>query len=74
MYLGHYYSQVNRDLDRARRCYQKAFRLNPNCKEAGAGLSDIYRLQKNPVSEFCVILNSVAHDRVISKFQMHEQE
>ncbi|KAJ9592014.1 hypothetical protein L9F63_001453, partial [Diploptera punctata] len=48
VYLGHHYSFGNRDLDKARRCYQKAFRLNPNCKEAGAGLSDIYRLQKNP--------------------------
>ncbi|XP_069681678.1 tetratricopeptide repeat protein 37 [Periplaneta americana] len=47
VYLGHYYSQGGKDLDKARRCYQKAFRLNPNCKEAGAGLSDIYRLQKN---------------------------
>ncbi|PSN51235.1 Tetratricopeptide repeat protein 37 [Blattella germanica] len=47
VYLGHYYRSENRDLDKARRCYQKAFLLNPNCKEAGAGLSDTYRLQKN---------------------------
>jgi tetratricopeptide (TPR) repeat protein len=49
-YLGHYYSLGGKDLDKARRCYQKAFHLNPSCKESGAALSDIYRLQKNPVS------------------------
>lgn len=47
VYLGHYYRLGAKNLDKARRCYQKAFRLNQNCKEAGAALSDIYRLQKN---------------------------
>jgi len=50
VYLGHYYSLGAKDLDKARRCYQKAFHLNQNCREAGAALSDVYRLQKNPVS------------------------
>jgi tetratricopeptide (TPR) repeat protein len=50
VYLGNYYSLGAKNLDKARRCYQKAFHINPHCKEAGAALSDIYRLQKNAVS------------------------
>lgn len=46
VYLGKYYEHV-KDLDKARRCYQKAFNINPKCMEAGVGLSNIYRLQKN---------------------------
>jgi hypothetical protein len=46
-----------------------AFRLNPYCKEAGAALSDIYRLQKNPVSTIISCsssyLNIILHSTVI---------
>ncbi|XP_067002861.1 tetratricopeptide repeat protein 37 [Anabrus simplex] len=47
VYLGHYYRHIGQDLDKARRCYQKAFQLNARDEEAGAGLSDIYRIQKH---------------------------
>ncbi|GLH08653.1 Tetratricopeptide repeat protein 37 [Gryllus bimaculatus] len=46
VYLGKCYSLGARDVDKARRCYQKAFQLNQRSEEAGAGLSDIYRSQK----------------------------
>ncbi|XP_046996555.1 tetratricopeptide repeat protein 37 [Schistocerca americana] len=46
VYLGRYYSLNDKDLDKARRCYQKAFQLNPRGDEAGIGLSDTYRRQK----------------------------
>ncbi|XP_015109958.1 tetratricopeptide repeat protein 37 isoform X2 [Diachasma alloeum] len=47
MYLGHYYRERGGDLEKARKCYQKALRINPNSDEAGAGLSTAYRLLKN---------------------------
>ncbi|XP_063225938.1 superkiller complex protein 3 [Bacillus rossius redtenbacheri] len=47
LYLGHHYKHGDSDLDKARRCYQKAFQLNPSSMEAGESLSDIYRQQKN---------------------------
>jgi tetratricopeptide (TPR) repeat protein len=68
VYLGHYYSLSAKDLDKARRCYQKAFRLNPHCKEAGAALSDIYRLQKNPVSTIIAVPLHILYHIAISSF------
>nr|CAD7203299.1 unnamed protein product [Timema douglasi] len=47
LYLGHYYSLNGKDLDKARRCYQKSFQLNSQCVEAGVKLCDIYRAQNN---------------------------
>lgn len=41
--LGNYYRDVNNDLEKARRCYQKAFQLNPRSGETGISLSDVYR-------------------------------
>ncbi|WAR01178.1 TTC37-like protein [Mya arenaria] len=38
LYLGHYYIQVGKDKLRARKCYQKAFDLDPSCSEAGEPL------------------------------------
>ncbi|XP_052801085.1 tetratricopeptide repeat protein 37-like [Mya arenaria] len=40
LYLGHYYIQVGKDKLRARKCYQKAFDLDPSCSEAGEPLCD----------------------------------
>lgn len=45
IYLARYYEYC-KDLEKARRCYQKAFKINPRCLEAGMGLSNIYRQQK----------------------------
>ncbi|XP_011301228.1 tetratricopeptide repeat protein 37 [Fopius arisanus] len=47
LYLGHYYRERTGDLEKARKCYQKALRINPNSIEAGARLSTAYRLLKN---------------------------
>lgn len=44
LYLGHCYKNMVKDIDKARRCYQKAFQLNPNSQEAGKQLSDLYRI------------------------------
>ncbi|KAF9626718.1 hypothetical protein IFM89_038892 [Coptis chinensis] len=40
-YLGHYYSQVSVDVQRASKCYQRAVNLNPNDAEAGEALCDL---------------------------------
>lgn len=39
--LGHYYSQVSMDSQRAAKCYQRAVTLNPDDAEAGEGLCDL---------------------------------
>lgn len=39
-FLGHYYSQVAVDRQRACKCYQRAVALNPNDFEAGVSLSE----------------------------------
>ncbi|XP_050293501.1 tetratricopeptide repeat protein 37 isoform X2 [Anthonomus grandis grandis] len=46
VHLGHYYSRDGQ-LDKARRCYEKAFKINSSCSVAGSELSKIYRKQKN---------------------------
>nr|CAD7589451.1 unnamed protein product [Timema genevievae] len=58
LYLGHYYSLDGKDLDKARRCYQKSFQLNSQCVEAGVKLCDIYRAQNN-LEESIQLLNYV---------------
>ena len=45
LYLGHHYANNAGQLDKARKCYQKSFSLDPDCAEAGAALSDVYRKQ-----------------------------
>lgn len=44
--MGQYYEEI-KDLEKARRCYQKAYKLNPRNAKAGIGLSNIYRQLKN---------------------------
>lgn len=56
LYLGHCYRYMIQDLDKARRCYQKAFQLNPKNAEAGMCLSDIYRNLKKEVTKKVLIL------------------
>ncbi|RUP47706.1 hypothetical protein BC936DRAFT_145426 [Jimgerdemannia flammicorona] len=41
-YLGHYYRIVEHDRLRAKRCYQKAFSLDPSDADSGIQLSDYY--------------------------------
>ncbi|KAK7473574.1 hypothetical protein BaRGS_00035177 [Batillaria attramentaria] len=41
LYLGHFYAEVKRDQERAKKCYQKAFDLDSNSDEAGAALCDM---------------------------------
>lgn len=52
LYLGHCYKNMMTDFDKARRCYQKAFQLNPKCIEAGMCLSDVYRVLSKEVKLF----------------------
>ena len=44
LYLGHHYVKAG-DWEKARKCYQKSFKLDPTSEEAGAALSDVYRIQ-----------------------------
>lgn len=46
MYLGRFYGTIAKDLEKARKCYQKSFSLNPRSEEVGIALSDIYREQE----------------------------
>lgn len=41
-FLGHYYRQVKKDDSRAKKCYQKAYVLNPLDTDAALHLSDYY--------------------------------
>lgn len=43
VYLGHYYRDVAKNLQKARRCYEKAYQLSMNLDEIAEALSDIYR-------------------------------
>ncbi|KAG5897490.1 hypothetical protein JTB14_031114 [Gonioctena quinquepunctata] len=45
-YLGRYYEKAE-DLDKAKRCYERAFKLNPRSSQVGIELSRIYQNQKN---------------------------
>jgi len=50
LYLGHYYSEVAGDRQRALKSYQKAYILAPGVKETGIALADIL-IQTNKVEE-----------------------
>ncbi|XP_066249141.1 superkiller complex protein 3 isoform X2 [Euwallacea similis] len=54
--LGHYYVKVNQ-LEKARRCYEKGFKLNSLSSEAGSALSKIYRKQKNWDANLSLLIN-----------------
>lgn len=41
-YLGHFYRLIEKDMDRAKKCYQKALSIDPLDEEAGIALSDLY--------------------------------
>ncbi len=57
-FLGQYYKRAGakQDLERARKCFQKSFALNPSSTEAGSALSDILRTQVSTVKESSVSL------------------
>ena len=44
LYLGHAY-RARGDAEKARKCYQKSFSLDPGCVEAAVALSDVLRDQ-----------------------------
>ena len=44
LYLGHAY-RARGDAEKARKCYQKSFSLDPGCAEAAVALSDVLRDQ-----------------------------
>ena len=43
LYLGHYYKR-EKNFDKARKCYEKAYGMNPIDDEIACSLSDMYRL------------------------------
>ena len=51
-YLGEYYQRTGQkqDLNRARKCFEKSYSLNPYSREAGSALSDIYFKQVSTIS------------------------
>lgn len=50
VHLGHYYKNTTADnLQRSKKCYQKALQINPNSDEAGINLSIVYRMLKDEV-------------------------
>lgn len=40
--LGHFYAQEARDVERAKKCYQKAVKIDPCEAESGEALCKIY--------------------------------
>lgn len=56
VYLGNYYIEHGNDVERAKKCYQKALLINPDSEQAGIGLSTAYRLLQSSVSRFIYIL------------------
>ncbi|CAH1156223.1 unnamed protein product [Phaedon cochleariae] len=65
LHLGSYYEKVD-DLDKARRCYEKAFKINSKSAEVGIELSKVYCKQKNYMA--CQnLLKSLATDLINKK-------
>jgi tetratricopeptide (TPR) repeat protein len=63
VHLGHFYRQVQADLDRARKCYQKAFSLNPGNQQVARLLADLYTQEFNdPAAAFAVHRTVAEHD------------
>lgn len=65
VYLGRYYEHVD-DMDKARRCYQKANKINPRCSAAGIGLSNIYRKQKNWDANLALLHSCTRKDNLLT--------
>jgi len=53
-YLGHYYSRVTLDLNRAAKCYQRAVLINPNDSDSGEALCDLFDRQGKEILEIAV--------------------
>lgn len=53
-YLGHYYSHVTLDLNRAAKCYQRAVLINPNDSDSGEALCDLFDRQGKEILEIAV--------------------
>lgn len=57
-YLGHYYSRVTLDHNRAAKCYQRAVLLNVNDSESGEALCDLLDGQGKEILEVAVCHNA----------------
>ncbi|CAH2067614.1 unnamed protein product [Thlaspi arvense] len=53
-YLGHYYSRVTLDHNRAAKCYQRAVLLDPNDSDSGEALCDLFDRQGKEILEIAV--------------------
>lgn len=50
--LGDYYRDIVHDVEKAVKCYQKAFRISPQSDEVGIALSDIYKKERLSENNF----------------------
>ncbi|KAL7645632.1 UNVERIFIED_CONTAM: hypothetical protein RMT77_004018 [Armadillidium vulgare] len=55
LYIGHYY-RLEDNLEKARKCYEKALSLNPGSEEAGSSLSDVYRITGQNEANLALLL------------------
>lgn len=62
MYLGKYYNKIN-DLEKGRRCYEKAFKINQKSQEIAVELSKIYRKLKKYEASQSVLHNLTVHSK-----------
>lgn len=58
-FLGHYYREIKKDNSRAKKCYQKAYVLNPLDTDAALCLSD-YFIADNELDEAEAIFRQVS--------------
>lgn len=56
MFLGKYYIKIG-DTEKARRCYEKAFKIHPKSQEIAVELSKIYRKLKKYEASQTVLQN-----------------
>lgn len=42
LYLGNFYKQCNNDLEKAKKCYEKAYNIKPHGKDIAINLSEVY--------------------------------
>lgn len=62
MYLGKYYNKTN-NVEKAKRCFEKAFKIHPKSQEIAVELSKIYRKLKKYESSQSVLQNLTVHSR-----------
>ena len=70
LYLGYYYYQQTTDKTRARKCYQKAFDLDPQNDEAGQALCEILNANGAEVSQVYFFMFKTTKQQNLSHVQI----